>query len=217
MFALLLKSPLLFFHQRLLFLGVTSLTILNKVQKTHAGDLQDSPNKVGIMTSKSTGEPPLLASVSVLTAFSAALTAARQGLAAMHAQTSTSQPAVSGKHAAGNGQAAPNGEADDSHGSSSDEPQAASNGNSDASHESSSVGKQAASNGKAKGGSNGVSASRHQAIGSSDQMVGKQPGTDDRSVQEQVLYQLQAPVTVKEVKRVLGQLHLPELLLAVED
>lgn len=163
-----------------------------------AGDLQDSPNKVGIMTSKSTGEPPLLASVSVLTAFSAALSAARQGLAAMHAQTSTSQPAVSWKHAAANGQAAPDGEADDNHGSSSDEVQAASNG-------------------KAKDGSNDVSANGQQATGSSEQMVGKQPGTDDESVQEQVLCQLQAPVTVKEVKRVLGQLHLPELLLAVED
>ena len=175
--------------------------MLDKVRKTHAGDLQDSPNKVGIMTSKSTGEPPLLASVSVLTAFSAALTAARQGLAAMHAQTSTSQLAqlaVSRKHAAANGQAAPNGEANDSHGSLSDEPQVAFDG-------------------KAKDGSNDVSANGQQAPGSSDHMVGKQTGIDAKSIQEQVLCRLQAPVTVKEVKRVLGQLHLPELLLAVED
>ena len=49
------------------------------------GNVQDSPNKVGIMSSKLTGEPPLLTSVSVLTAFQAALTSAKQGLLEMQA------------------------------------------------------------------------------------------------------------------------------------
>lgn len=98
--------------------------------------LQDSPNKVGIMTSKSTGEPPLLASVSVLTAFSAAVTAAKQGLAQMQAQA--------------------------------------------------------------------------KAI--SNVTVGAK-----MSIPEQVLCDLQAPVTVKEIKRVLGKLQLSELLLAEEE
>jgi len=98
--------------------------------------LQNSPNKVGIMTSKSTGEPPLLASVSVITAFQAAITAAKQGL--------TDLQAAGLKHGA------------------------------ESSH------------------TNG--------------------GTE--SVREQVLRQLEAPVTVKEVKRVIGDLHLSQLLLA---
>lgn len=43
---------------------------------------QDSPNKHGVMGSKSVGEPPLLLSTSVLTAFQAAIAAAKEGLAA---------------------------------------------------------------------------------------------------------------------------------------
>lgn len=99
--------------------------------------VQDSPNKVGIMSSKSTGEPPLLTSVSVLTAFQAAITAAKQGLTHM-------QPAKGSGHVNG----AANGEVE--------------------------------------------------------------------SVREQVLKQLRAPVTVKEVKRVIGDLHLSQLLLSHE-
>ena len=97
--------------------------------------VQDSPNKVGIMSSKSVGEPPLLTTVSVLTAFQAVITAAKQGLADLQA-----------------GQA----------------------------------------HGHANGNTNGES----------------------ESVREQVLKQLQAPVTVKEVKRVIGDLHLSQLLLS---
>ena len=100
--------------------------------------VQDSPNKVGIMSSKSTGEPPLLTSVSVLTAFQAAITAAKQGLADLQA-------------------------------------------------------------GKGSEHVNGVA----------------NGGTD--SVREQVLKQLQAPVTVKEVKRVIGNLHLSQLLSSHEQ
>ena len=91
------------------------------------------------MTSKSTGEPPLLASVSVLTAFQAAITAAKQGLKAMQASAGKS-----------------------GHDS------AISNGNTE-------------------------------------------------SVREQVLRQLEAPVTVKEVKRVIGEMQLSHLLLANEQ
>ena len=100
-------------------------------------DVQDSPNKVGIMSSKSTGEPPLLTSVSVLTAFQAAITAAKQGLTDLQAA-------------------------------------------------------------KGSGHVNGVA------------------NGDTESVREQVLKQLQAPVTVKEVKRVIGDLHLSQLLLSHE-
>ena len=42
--------------------------------------LQDSPNKHGVMGSKSVGEPPLLLSTSALTAFSAAIAAAAMDL-----------------------------------------------------------------------------------------------------------------------------------------
>ena len=42
--------------------------------------LQDSPNKHGVMGSKSVGEPPLLLSTSALTAFSAAIAAAATDL-----------------------------------------------------------------------------------------------------------------------------------------
>ncbi len=91
------------------------------------------------MTSKSTGEPPLLTSVSVLTAFQAAITAAKQGMADVQASTLK------------------------------------------ASHDSTLT--------------NG--------------------GTE--SVREQVLRQLEAPVTVKEVKRVIGELQLSQLLLANEQ
>lgn len=98
--------------------------------------LQNSPNKVGIMTSKSTGEPPLLASVSVITAFQAAITAAKQGLTDL--QGSGLKYGAESAHTNG--------------------------------------------------------------------------GTE--SVREQVLRQLEAPVTVKEVKRVIGDLHLSQLLLA---
>ena len=87
------------------------------------------------MSSKSTGEPPLLASGSVLTAFQAAITAAKQGLADLQAATAS---------------------------------------------------------GHAKGLDN--------------------EGTE--SVREQVLRQLQAPVTVKEVKRVIGDLRLSQMLLS---
>ena len=97
--------------------------------------VQDSPNKVGIMSSKSVGEPPLLTTVSVLTAFQAAITAAKQGLADLQ----------TGK-----------------------------------------------SNGHSSGHIDG----------------------ETGSVREQVLKQLQAPVTVKEVKRVVGDLHLSQLLLS---
>lgn len=99
--------------------------------------MQDSPNKVGIMSSKSTGEPPLLTSISVLTAFQAAITAARQSLTNLQA---------------------------------------------------------AKCNGFVNGCGKG----------------------DTESVREQVLRQLQAPVTVKEVKKVIGDLHLSQLLLAQE-
>ena len=37
------------------------------------------------------------------------------------------------------------------------------------------------------------------------------------SVREQVLRQLEAPVTVKEVKRVIGEMQLAQLLLAKEQ
>ncbi|KAA6423444.1 MAG: Aldehyde oxidase, partial [Trebouxia sp. A1-2] len=97
--------------------------------------LENSPNKVGIMTSKSTGEPPLLASVSVITAFQAAITAAKQGLSDL--QASGLKRGAESAHTNG--------------------------------------------------------------------------GTE--SVREQVLRQLEAPVTVKEVKRVIGDLHLSQLLL----
>ena len=40
---------------------------------------QDSPNKHGVMGSKSVGEPPLLLSASVLSAFQDALAAAKSG------------------------------------------------------------------------------------------------------------------------------------------
>lgn len=128
--------------------------------------LQDSPNKVGIMTSKSTGEPPLLASVSVLTAFSAAVTAAKQGLAAMQAKAGNPQASVTSQEAA-------------------------------------------------TAGSNGVSANGDKAVESSAVGAKRSDRTasDGESIQEQVLRQLQAPVTVKEVKRVLGLLHLSDLLL----
>lgn len=128
-------------------------------------NVQDSSNKVGIMTSKSTGEPPLLASVSVLTAFQAALAAAKQGLADMQ----------------GNGSA-----------------RSGADGNS------------ATLNGEAESNHNGASATGHQA-------AGKQRAAGSESVREQVLRQLQAPVTVKEVKRVVGELQLPELLLVAEE
>ena len=41
--------------------------------------LEDSPNKHGVMGSKSVGEPPLLLSASVLSAFQDALAAAKAG------------------------------------------------------------------------------------------------------------------------------------------
>ena len=88
------------------------------------------------MTSKSTGEPPLLASVSVITAFQAAITAAKQGLTDLQAS-----------------------------------------------------------------GLNRGAESAHTNGGT-------------ESVREQVLRQLEAPVTVKEVKRVIGDLRLSQLLLA---
>lgn len=137
--------------------------------------LQDSPNKVGIMTSKSTGEPPLLASVSVLTAFSAAVTAAKQGLAAMQAKAGNPQASVTSTKAATAGQATAD--------------------------------------------SNGVSANGDQAAENGEGGAKQSHGTaaDGESIQEQVLRQLQAPVTVKEVKRVLGQLQLSDLLLAREE
>ena len=47
----------------------------------HALDVQDSPNKHGVMGSKSVGEPPLLLSASVLSAFQDALAAAKSGSA----------------------------------------------------------------------------------------------------------------------------------------
>lgn len=40
--------------------------------------MQDSPNKHGVMGSKSVGEPPLLLSTSALSAFAAAVAAARE-------------------------------------------------------------------------------------------------------------------------------------------
>lgn len=103
----------------------------------HCAWLQNSPNKVGIMSSKSTGEPPLLTSVSVLTAFQAAITAAKQGLADLQASSIKDQSAIT------------------------------------------------------NGG--------------------------PESVREQVLRQLEAPVTVKEVKRVIGDLQLSQLLLSTEE
>lgn len=118
------------------------------------------------MTSKSTGEPPLLASVSVLTAFQAAITAAKQGLADMHAGH--------------NG------------------PQSSSNGTA------------AALDGNLEAGDGDASADGYQT-------ASKEKETHDEGIREQVLRQLQAPVTVKEVKRVLGQLHLPHLLLSSEE
>ena len=90
------------------------------------------------MSSKSTGEPPLLTSVSVLTAFQAAITAAKQGLTDLQ----------SGKD------------------------------------------------------------SRH---------INGVVDANTESVREQVLKQLQAPVTVKEVKKVIGDLHLSQLLLSHES
>lgn len=90
------------------------------------------------MTSKATGEPPLLASVSVLTALQAAVTAAKQSLTDLHASSLK-------------------------------------------------AGQQSAANG----------------------------GTE--SVREQVLRQLEAPVTVKEIKRVIGDMQLSQLLLSNEQ
>ena len=46
--------------------------------------LQDSPNKQGVMGSKSVGEPPLLLSASVLSAFQMAVAAAMEDLAHQH-------------------------------------------------------------------------------------------------------------------------------------
>ena len=46
--------------------------------------LQDSPNKHGVMGSKSVGEPPLLLSASVLSAFQMAAAAAMEDLAHQH-------------------------------------------------------------------------------------------------------------------------------------
>ena len=45
---------------------------------------QDSPNNHGVMGSKSVGEPPLLLSASVLSAFQAAVAAAKADLAHQH-------------------------------------------------------------------------------------------------------------------------------------
>ena len=45
---------------------------------------QDSPNKQGVMGSKSVGEPPLLLSASVLSAFQMAVAAAMEDLAHQH-------------------------------------------------------------------------------------------------------------------------------------
>lgn len=55
--------------------------------------LQDSPNKHGVMGSKSVGEPPLLLSASVLSAFQMAVAAAMEDLA--H-QNKSAHPADSG-------------------------------------------------------------------------------------------------------------------------
>ena len=127
------------------------------------------------MTSKSTGEPPLLASVSVQTAYSAALTAAKQGLAAMQAKAGSPQASVTCR--------------------------------------------EAATNGKATADSNGVTATGNKMAERGEGGTNRPRGTasDGESIQEQVLRQLQAPVTVKEVKRVLSQLHLSDLLLAEEE
>ena len=46
----------------------------------HVYGTQDSPNKHGVMGSKSVGEPPLLLSASALSAFAAAVAAAREDL-----------------------------------------------------------------------------------------------------------------------------------------
>lgn len=46
--------------------------------------MQDSPNKQGVMGSKSVGEPPLLLSASVMSAFQMAVAAAKEDLAHQH-------------------------------------------------------------------------------------------------------------------------------------
>lgn len=91
------------------------------------------------MTSKATGEPPLLASVSVLTALQAAVTAAKQSLTDLQAYS----------------------------------------------------------------------------LKASQQSAATNGGTE--SVREQVLRQLEAPVTVKEIKRVIGDMQLSQLLLSNEQ
>ena len=119
------------------------------------------------MTSKATGEPPLLASVSVLTAFQEAITAAKQGLADLQASmtNSTVSSGNSSGNEAGHQSAVSNGE---THSRPDGQPLAVSNGSTE-------------------------------------------------SVREQVLRQLEAPVTVKEVKRVIGELQLSQLLLSHEQ
>ena len=47
-------------------------------------EMQDSPNKQGVMGSKSVGEPPLLLSASVMSAFQMAVAAAKEDLAHQH-------------------------------------------------------------------------------------------------------------------------------------
>ena len=56
----------------------------NVFSKTLSNVLQDSPNKQGVMGSKSVGEPPLLLSASVLSAFQMAVAAAMEDLAHQH-------------------------------------------------------------------------------------------------------------------------------------
>ncbi len=61
---------------------------------------QDSPNKHGVMGSKSVGEPPLLLSASVLSAFQAAVGAAKEGLAAREPPASAAAANADGAHGA---------------------------------------------------------------------------------------------------------------------
>ena len=56
--------------------------------------MQDSPNKHGVMGSKSVGEPPLLLSASVMSAFQMAVAAAKEDLAHQHQGSPMENPQV---------------------------------------------------------------------------------------------------------------------------
>lgn len=56
--------------------------------------VQDSPNKHGVMGSKSVGEPPLLLSASVMSAFQMAVAAAKEDLARQHQGSAMEDPQV---------------------------------------------------------------------------------------------------------------------------